>query len=296
MRLNAPIGIFDSGLGGLTVVKKILERLPGESTLYLGDEIHVPYGERDAAEIRSLALGICNFLEQHRSKLIVMACNVSTATALEAARATFPNVPIVGMIEAGARAALKIATGSSIGVLATTGTVKTRAYTRAIQGTAPEMRVVERACPSFVPIVESGRWDSLDAVAAVREHVTPLLEDGCTTLILGCTHYPYLRKIIEDVAGEGISVVDPSEEVANEAAKILLERGELNPEHVEPVHSYYTTASPKSFVQHGSRFLAGEHFCAERIFWGVDLRIMRCQEKTDEAMTRSEKQELLVDI
>ena len=296
MRVNSPIGIFDSGLGGLTVAKRILERLPEESTVYLGDEIHIPYGERSAEDIRSLALGICGFLQSRGAKLIVMACNVSTATALDAARDTFPNVPIIGMIDSGVRAALRVATDAPIGVLATTGTVRTRAYTRTIHGFAPETRVMEQACPKFVPLVESGDWCSNDAVRATREYVIPLLEEGCTTLILGCTHYPYLTKVIEEIAGDGISIIDPSDETAAEAARVLFDRAELNPQHAEPVHSYYTTASPERFIQLGSKFLNRELRDVEKISWGVDLRKITCLEKTAEATIKFGKRELLVDI
>ncbi|MHB0912704.1 MAG: glutamate racemase [Armatimonadota bacterium] len=280
------IGVFDSGLGGLTVAKKIIQKLPNENIVYFGDEAHIPYGERPAEEIESFALGICEFLISRGAKLIVMACNMSSAVALGPARRLFPEVPIIGTIEAGARAALRIANGC-IGVLATTGTVKTRAYTEAIESLAPSVTVHEQACPRFVPLVESGCWETPDADAAVREYVSPLVAAGCDTLILGCTHYPYLANAIRRAAGPTVAVIDPAEETANQASNILFEAGITIPANVEPSYEFYTSAQPDRFAELGGIFLDAKIEKIGQITWGMELREIIWQEQMAEQTIRS---------
>lgn len=275
-----PIGIFDSGLGGLTVAKRVLEKLPRESIAYVGDQIHVPYGERTPDEIRSFALGITEFLIGRDAKLAIMACNMSSATALGAASELFPETPVIGVIEAGARAAVRTAYAGAIGVLATRGTVSTGAYTRVLRMLLPEMEVFEQACPRFVPLVESGECDSPEADAAAREHVQPLLDAGCRTIILGCTHYPFLERAIRKVAGQDTAIIDPAEETAVEAANILFDSGMLNPPHAEPAHAYFTTGLPEQLSSLGSRFLGRPIAEVQRISWGLELRAIEWQEKT----------------
>lgn len=271
MSIDSPIGIFDSGLGGLTVAKRVLEKLPYESMAYVGDEAHIPYGEKSPQEIRGFALGITDFLIRRNSKLVIMACNMSSATALSAAREAYPNTPIIGVIEAGARAAVQSASDGKIGVLATTGTVNTGAYTKTLHGLMPDAEVVEQACPRFVPLVEVGMSDSPEAEAAAREYIEPLLNAGCRTIILGCTHYPFLTNAIKKAAGNGIALIDPAEETVIEAANILLNTGTLNSQNTEPVHSYFTSDRPEKFAELGSRFL-GSTICGVRqITWGIDL-------------------------
>lgn len=282
MTINSPIGIFDSGLGGLTVAKRILEALPQESIAYVADQIHVPYGERSPEEIRSFALGITDFLIGRGAKLVIMACNMSSATALDSARRLFPETPIIGVIEAGARAALGTGAGT-IGVLATTGTVGTRAYTRAMS----ETEVHEQACPRFVPIVEKGMCESRDAHSAALEYVTPLMEARCRTIILGCTHYPYLTLAIRKATGPDIALIDPAEETAREAANILHDSGMLNPPHAEPVHAYFTTGAPDQFADLGSGFLGTPIASVSQITWGLELRASEWQEKTVERTINS---------
>lgn len=275
-----PIGIFDSGLGGLTVAKRVLEKLPRESIAYVGDQMHVPYGERPLDEIRSFALGITEFLIGRNAKLAIMACNMSSATALGAASELFPETPIIGVIEAGARAAVRTASGRAIGVLATRGTVSTGAYTRILRALLPEMQVFEQACPRFVPLVEAGECDSPEADAAAREYVQPLLDAACRTIILGCTHYPFLERAIRKVAGPDIAIIDPAEETAVEAANILFDSGMLNPPHAEPLHAYFTTGLPDQLSLLGSRLLGRPIAEVQRISWGLELRAIEWQEKT----------------
>ena len=285
--MNRPIGIFDSGLGGLTVARRIIERLPQESISYVGDEAHIPYGEKSPEEIQNFALGITNFLLEQNAKLVIMACNMSSATALRVARARFPQAPIIGVIEAGARAAAKEASGAPVGVLATTGTVRTLAYTKALGKLRPEITVCEQACPKFVPIVESGRWNSDEAKETVRGYVEPLIKKGCRTLVLGCTHYPFLKDLIAGAAGPEVAIIDPSEETAAEAEEILAEAGMLNPPHAEPVYQYCTSDSPEQFTELGGRFMGNTISNARKITWGKELGAIECRDVTAGQRARS---------
>lgn len=287
MTIGRPIGIFDSGLGGLTVAKQVLNRLPHESIAYVADQIHVPYGEKSPDEIRSFALGITDFLVRSGAKLIIMACNMSSATALEAASELFPDTPVLGVIEAGARAAARAHEAGPIGVLATRGTVSTRAYTRTLETILPHVTVIEQACPKFVPLVEAGRCDTPEAEEAVREYVEPLMADGCRTFILGCTHYPFLYDTIRRVVGSEAIIIDPADETVVEAENVLLRGGLLEPPHAGPVHRFFTTDQPEAFADLGSRFLGRPVCGVQRISWGLDLGEIEWQEKTDERITRS---------
>lgn len=280
MKVDSPIGIFDSGLGGLSVVKRVLERLPHESTAYLGDQIHVPYGERSSAEIRTFALGITDFFLRQNAKMVIMACNMSSAVALDTALDHYPGIPVIGVIEAGARAALSAALGGAIGVLATRGTVNSGAYTNILMKLLPEIEVYEQACPKFVPIVESGNCETAEADAVAREYVEPLLASGCRALILGCTHYPFLISAIRKAAGPDIAIIDPAEETAVDAANILFDAGLLNPPHNEPVHAYFTTGSPEQFAELGGQFMGKPISGVQRLTWGRELREIEWQEKT----------------
>jgi len=284
---NKPIGIFDSGLGGLTVVKKVIEKLPHESIAYVGDQFHVPYGERTPDEIRSFALGITGFLIERHAKLVIMACNMSSATALDAAHKLYPGVPAIGVIEAGVRAAIRVASGRPIGVLATTGTVSTRAYSNTLLRLMPEAEVIEQPCPLFVPLIEAGKWNSDEAREAVGQYVRPLISDGCNVLILGCTHYPFLNRFIKQEAGPGMTIIDPAEETAVEAANILFDARLLNPPTTEPAHSYFTTGDTEQFAGLGSPLLGSRIAGVRRINWGLDMKEITCQEKTAAQTTKS---------
>ena len=275
----SPIGIFDSGLGGLTVAKRVLERLPGESIAYFADQAHVPYGEKPVEMIRGYALGITDFLVRRGSKLVVMACNMSSATALPAALEMMAPVPVIGVIEAGARSAAESSDGSPIGVLATTGTVGTRAYTRALHRLLPDVQVYEQACPKFVPIVEAGLCDTPEAESAVREYAEPLISAGCRTIILGCTHYPFLIEAIERIVGPEARIVDPAVETAAEAADILFAAGLLARETGGPEHAYFTSGCPDQFRELGGGFLGRRIEDVRRADWGLDLREVEGQGK-----------------
>jgi glutamate racemase len=252
--LKTGIGVFDSGIGGLSVVREILRALPQEHILYFADTARVPYGERRLDEIRSFALAITQFLVEQGAKAIVMACNMSSAVALDSARARWSEIPIIGVIEPGARAAVRASRGRAIGVLATTGTVKSGAYVRAIGEIDSNIRVVQQACPRFVPLVEAGLAESEEAEAAARDYVTPLIRAGCKTLVLGCTHYPFLRRAIESAAGPGTIVVDPAAETAQVLAEELTSRGMVG-ESSGNSHRFFASGETTSLEELGSRFL-----------------------------------------
>lgn len=288
MSIYSPIGIFDSGVGGLTVAKQVCAKLPQESIAYVGDEIHMPYGERSPEEIQDFALGITRFLiEQHCAKAVIMACNMSSALALRPARESFPGVPILGVLEAGARAAVRASTDGKIGILATQGTVNTGAYTRALLSLFAEADVLEQPCPRFVPLVEDGKFESQEAEEAAIEYLRPLLSRGYRTIVLGCTHYPFLSDVIRRITGSDVELIDPAEETAVEMRGILSAAGLANPPHAEPLHRYFTTARPEQFSTLGGDFLRRPIDQVEKITWGLDLGVSEWLEKTVERTTKS---------
>jgi glutamate racemase len=224
---EAPIGVFDSGVGGLTVVRELLWRLPAESLLYIADTAHVPYGDRSPDEIRGYGVALTRYLANRGCKLVVMACNTSSALALDEAAAAV-DVPVLGTIEGGARAAAAVANGGCLGVLATAATVASGAYPRAIAAAArTRVEVRQVACPRFVPLVEAGRVGTPDSYDAVGQYLgqLPLLE--LDALVLGCTHYPFLAPVIRSRVEERTYLVDPAVETAKQIEADLAARGLL---------------------------------------------------------------------
>ena len=223
---DRPIGLFDSGVGGLTVLRELRRQLPNESTLYLGDEARMPYGPREPAEVLGFTREAMRWFAGRDCKLVVIACNTATSVALEAVRDE-SSVPIIGVIRPGAAAALTATARRAIGVLATVLTVRSGAYIRALRDLDPLVDVAQQACPKLVPLVEEGRSNTAEAEDAVREYVEPLLTEGgvvrpvVDTLLLGCTHYPLLRPIIEKVAGRDVRVVDSAATTALAVREVL---------------------------------------------------------------------------
>ncbi len=278
--MRSPVGIFDSGLGGLTVAAEVLRELPNEQILYFADNAHVPYGERPLEEIQEYALGITGFLIEKGAKAVVMACNMSSAVALDLAREYFPQIPVLGVIEPGAKAAVEVSGGEPVGVLATTGTVRSEAYVRAVARLDGATRVVQQACPRFVPLVESGKAESEEAEEASCTYVTPLLSEGCKTLILGCTHYPFLRKTIELVAGDGVKVVDPAQETVRALKNILSESQALS-DSLQAPHVFYASGDTTGLATLGSAFLGKSIGEVHKVTWGVDINSPRCATQAD---------------
>lgn len=221
---NAPIGVFDSGIGGLTVVRRIVDLLPNESILYFGDTARVPYGPKSADTVRRYAHEAASFLLSRGVKLIVIACNTVSAHAMTALRSTLP-VPVLGVVEPGARAAVRATQSRRIGVIGTAGTIASGAYDLAVRRKLPEARVYAQSCPLFVPFVEEGWVEHPSARLVAAEYLRPLQEMDVDVLILGCTHYPALRELIADVMGPGVTLVDSAEEAAKDVRACLDDRG-----------------------------------------------------------------------
>ncbi|MDD2856203.1 MAG: glutamate racemase, partial [Desulfuromonadaceae bacterium] len=222
------IGIFDSGVGGLTVLREIMHLLPQEDTLYFGDTARVPYGTKSPETVARYADEIASFLVKRDIKLLVVACNTASSVALPLLNSHF-SIPVVGVIEPGARRAVQVTRSGKIGVIGTAGTIGSSAYTRAIKRLKPDAEVLTCACPLFVPLAEEGWTDNNVARLTAEIYLSGLKESPIDTLVLGCTHYPLLKKIIAEVMGPAVTLVDSAEETALTVKEILVERAELRP-------------------------------------------------------------------
>ncbi|MGH7585485.1 MAG: glutamate racemase [Gemmatimonadales bacterium] len=251
---DAPIGIFDSGIGGLTVARAIYERLPRESTIYFGDTARVPYGPKSPDTVRRYSLEILHWLLGQGVKAVVVACNTSTAHALEALRAAAP-VPVLGVIEPGARAAVRAVGRGSVGVIGTAGTISSDAYGRAIRAIRPEATVVQQACPLFVPLVEEGWFDHQAAKLIAEEYLAPVKASRVAALVLGCTHYPLLKPLLAGVMGSKVVLVDSAEETAAALAYSLESAGLTSAGGGTVTHRFVVSDDQPRFLQVGSRFL-----------------------------------------
>ena len=258
-----PIGLFDSGIGGLTVLHQIIEKLPKENTVYLGDTARSPYGTKSVETVLRYSFENAEFLIGKGVKLVVVACNTSTAVALDALEKNLA-VPVVGVIEPGARAALKKTRNWRIGVIGTEATIQSGAYTQALKRLDRKVEVYSRACPLFVPLVEEGWLDNEVVEMTVESYLTSLKRSGIDTLILGCTHYPLLKKAIRKFMGREVRLVDSAEETANEVAD-LLEKKSLEREKGRGSASFFVTDVPDRFIKVGRRFLG------EKVDWAVRI-------------------------
>ena len=264
-----PIGVFDSGLGGLTVAREIARALPHESLVYLGDTARCPYGPRDLAQVKRFVLEIGTWLEQHQVKLIVIACNTATAAGLALAQRAF-GVPVIGVVEPGARAAVMATRNRRVGVIGTVGTIESGAYSRAMRSLDAGVTVFSAATPRFVEIVEEGLRldagpmegllaDSADVFVRpsfyeiARDYLDPLKRSGIDTLVLGCTHYPLLSTSIQQVVGGRVRLISSAEETALEVAETLARRDHLAPSDARPSHTFVTTGDAGEFARLGSR-------------------------------------------
>jgi glutamate racemase len=263
MDRDAAIGIFDSGVGGLTVLHAILESLPDEHLIYLGDTGRTPYGNKSAEIITRYALESADFLVERRLKLLVVACNAATATALEALRAHVA-VPVIGVVEPGVRAALRATRTGRVGVIGTEATIASGAYTRALRAHNPDVEVFTRACPLFVPLAEEGWTEGAVARTVAETYLASLARSGIDTLILGCTHYPLLKPLIAEVMGPAVTLVDSAEETAREVAARLAADGTARPAGPGST-SFFVTDAPDRFVRIGQRFLGARVESAVRI-------------------------------
>lgn len=253
---NAPIGVFDSGVGGLTVIMEMLKQLPQESYIYFADTAHVPYGPREPEELRQFADSITGFLVDQGCKMVIIACNTSTSLAYEMLKQKY-SVPLVGVIEPGVEKALTTTINKKVGVFATQATVNSNVFQSLLKARDAKIEVTAVACPPFVPFVESGEVEGPKVTEAVRDCFRPLKEKGVDSLILGCTHYPFLLPVIDQVVGPTVQVINPARETVSRAIQILREKN-LKAENTQPEHQYYASGDPLSFRTMGSKFLQRE--------------------------------------
>ncbi len=249
-----PLGIFDSGVGGLTVVARILEELPAEDVVYFGDTARVPYGIKSPKVIREFSAEITSFLEAHKVKAVVVACNTASSVALEDLRRRY-ELPLIGVVEAGARQALSVTRTRRIAVIGTSSTVASRAYPRAVERLDPRARTLSRACPLFVPLVEDSIFEGPVAEEAVRHYLGDIVEAGVDTLLLGCTHYPFLAPVIGKVLGSGVTIVDAAEGTAVELRGLLEERNLLNPNLGQGRRRFYFSDRTEAFQRLARRII-----------------------------------------
>jgi glutamate racemase len=279
IRNSLPIGIFDSGVGGLTVYRALHERLPNEHFVYLGDTARVPYGTKSLSTVERYAIENSKFLESHGIKLLVVACNTASALALPAIRAAV-GVTVVGVIGPGARAAAKVATGKKVAVIATEATVQSGAYGEAIAKVDPSLQVIERACPLFVPLAEEGWGESDVARAVAEEYLSDFRKEDLGALVLGCTHYPILRDLISETVGTGIPLIDSGQATSLEVQELLESNqlsasrstGELRERRLcDDLDHFYVTDAAERFAKVAERFLGIAPSVLEAVeVWGHD--------------------------
>ncbi len=254
MNKRAPIGVFDSGLGGLTVFKVLARRMPEESLTYFGDTAHVPYGSKSPEAIKRFSSMIASFLAKRGIKLLVVACNTSSAWALPAIRKA-AKVPVIGVIEPGARGAIGVSRGGRIGVIGTEATVKSGAYAKAIKALKKGAFTASAACPLFVPLVEEGWWNGEVIETVARKYLAPLKRARVDTVILGCTHYPYLKPVLARVLGSRVRLIDSAEETARETESVLCELGLRAPRGGRGRREFYASDAPERFKRLARRML-----------------------------------------
>ena len=263
----APIGVFDSGLGGLTVVHELRLQLPAERLIYFGDTARVPYGPKSPDTVRRYAGEIVEWLIAQGVKAVVVACNTATAHALPQLRERFP-LPVIGVIEPGARAAAGATRSGRIGVIGTSGTIASGAYERAILALRPDAQVLSRACPLFVPLVEEGWLDTPATRLIAQEYLQPLLAHHCDTLVLGCTHYPLLKPLIADVMGKDVRLIDSAQETAAATREALSDQSLLAPPAMPGGCRFVASDAPDQFLRLGQRFLGDAIDRVEKVTLG----------------------------
>jgi glutamate racemase len=254
---DAPIGIFDSGVGGLTVARAVLDQLPHEPVLYLGDTARAPYGPRPIGQVRAFALQMLDGLVEQGVKALVIACNSASAAMLRDARERY-DVPVVEVIHPAVRRAARATRNGRVGVIGTAATVTSGAYVDAFAA-APDVVVVQQACPRFVEFVEAGVTGGPALQQVAHEYLDPVLDQDVDTLVLGCTHYPLLTGVISYVAGDDVTLVSSAEETAKDVYRMLVAHGlERDPDRGEPTHRFLATGDPDDFQALARRFLGPE--------------------------------------
>jgi len=265
---NRPIGIFDSGIGGLTVLKEIARILPDENTIYLGDTARVPYGIRSPETVIRYSFENTKFLSQKDIKILVIACNTASSVSLNAIRSRI-SIPVVGVIEPGAKAAALATRTKKVGVIGTEATIKSSAYAKAIKALDGGIDVYGVACPLFVPLVEEGWTEGRIAQLVAEEYLAGLKNRDIDTVVLGCTHYPLLKKVIGDVMGARVQLIDSAIEISIEIKGILEKLGMKRDAGDTTFREFYVTDSPERFLKVGERFLGHPIEHIEKIIVGT---------------------------
>ena len=243
---KSPIGVFDSGVGGLTVVKEIMNQIPGENIIYFGDTARLPYGSKSKKTVITYTRQIVRFLMGQDVKAIVIACNTASAFALETVKAEI-DIPIIGVVKPGAKVAANTTRNGRIGVIGTEGTIQSGIYSEFLSETNPRVKVFGKACPLFVPLVEEGLTDDPITSEMAGRYIGTLLEEKIDTLVLGCTHYPLLRKTIQKVVGDDVILVNPAYETAKSLAEVLTEHGLRNDSVPKLDHRFYVSDGAEKF-------------------------------------------------
>jgi glutamate racemase len=263
-----PIGIFDSGVGGLSILRQIRSHLPNEDVLYVADQGHVPYGVRSLDEVRRFSHGITDFLLDSSAKLIVVACNTASAAALRTLRENYPDIPFVGM-EPAVKPAAKSTRSHIVGVLATQATFQGELFASVVERFAQDVTILEQTLPNLVRQIENGDLDGPQTCEILREYVSPLIAKGADTLVLACTHYPFIIPVLKDLAGPKVQVIDPSPAIARQTMRVL-ERSKLNaPPNRIGRASYYSSGDPEHMRTMVERLL-GEDTQIQPLGWSDD--------------------------
>jgi glutamate racemase len=251
---NQPIGVFDSGIGGLTVVRELFQQLPNEEIVYFGDTARVPYGTKSEETVQKFALQDARFLVEQRVKLIVVACNTVSSNSLDLLEEHI-DVPIEGVIQPGARAAVAASQNGRIGVIGTDSTISSLAYERAIKALDGKAQIFARSCPLFVPLAEEGWVDDPVTAQVADRYLTPLRSCQVDTLVLGCTHYPLLMKVIQKAMGREVALIDSASATAASVKEILVKEELSRDLPAEPEHRFFVSDMPRRFLEIGERFL-----------------------------------------
>lgn len=264
---NPPIGVFDSGVGGLSVLRALWQELPGQSFIYLADQVHVPYGPRPLEQVRTFSEAITRYLLAQGAGLIVVACNTASAAALKWLRAAFPSTPFVGM-EPAVKPAAEYTRSGVVGVLATPATFQGELYASVVERFANGVELLQHTCPGLVAQIEAGEVTASQTRTILTEALTPMLAAEIDTVVLGCTHYPFVIPLIEEIAGPGVRVIDPAPAVARQARRLLEMRGMMEPEQATQTR-FVTTGEAEAFAKVAKKLL-GVEAAVEAITWNPE--------------------------
>jgi glutamate racemase len=268
---SRPIGVFDSGVGGLTIVRALIDSMPNESVVYFGDTARYPYGPRSGNEVRQFALEIASWLTGQDVKMLIAACNSASSAGLDHVRDAFPQIPLVEVVEPAVRAAVRATRNRRIGVIGTQLTISSGAYQRALHATKQNVRLIPQACPRFVEFVERGETAGAEVIVLAQEYLAPLIEEDVDTLILGCTHYPLLAGVLKFVMRDAV-LISSAEETVQDAYAELTRLGKLRTADSPPVHRFVSSGDATTFHALGSRFLGPEITAVEERTTGPVVR------------------------